>query len=67
MSDWTYARSMLVKLGDAWVRADAILAIEPNPLLPQPAISVYVGAARVVIRGVSVEQAIQRVAEAVKP
>ena len=67
MSDWSYTRSVLVKLGDLWVHADAILAIEPNPLpANQPAITVHVGPARVVVPGMSVEQAIQRISEAVK-
>lgn len=44
-------RSVLVKLGDLWVRVDAILAIEPNPLpANQPAINVHIGTARVTVR-----------------
>ena len=40
--EWsTYTSLMYIKLGDAWVRGDTIIAITPSSFLPQTSSSLY--------------------------
>lgn len=64
MSEWNYQRDALVDLGGTWVKVSAIEAIQPYAMSDPPGARIYITSESVIIRGLTVDQVLDRITKA---